>query len=392
MLREGDFLKELSENYQNFIYLVRAGLTGEKTDLSEEKINFSSVYELSVAHCITALVFAGIKNCSLALPREIEKKFSSAEKVSAISSGARNDDAKKILSQLEKNNIDCMLLKGILFQEMYPQKHMRYSADIDFLIKNEDYKKCCSIIKNMGYFHDSKNDKHDVFTKKPFVCIEVHSRLSSGEDFFNNAWVNAEKIEKNIFRLKKEYELAYFIYHMKEDLTRSAGIGVHSLCDLWLYLKNYEKELDKEVLKSYLTELGIYKFFLSVTELCKIWFDNAETDEFYNELSEIIISGNRGGNMINAASLKIDGGKPLLLGKAGFLAKKIFLPYRDLKRIYPALGKFPPALPFFWGMRITGIIFRPEHRGFSRASQMLRYTDKERINRIKGIFKELEID
>ena len=145
------------------------------------------------------------------------------------------------------------------------------------------------------------------------------------------------------------------------------------------------------LLEKYLRENKVYEFFTCIKDLSETWLDRENFGDFQLKLTDFIFEGDRAGNEVNAASVSLDEKKPLLGQKISLLLSKIFLPYRDLKKIYPALEKIPFMLPFFWIMRITGIIFRPEHRAFKRAENILSKTNKNSVEKTKEIFKHLGI-
>ena len=381
----------LSNNYRFVISAVKSTLNNKPIDEKFEKLNFEKIFNIALSHCIVPLVYKAITiSSNIDVPEEILKKFSNTNKMMIMSSVARNNSITEVCESFRKKNIEYILLKGAVIQNFYPEKFMRYSTDTDILVKEKDYEKTAPVLKELSYKFDSQNDKHYVFYKKPYVCIEIHKKLSRN-NFFDNAWENSEKFGEET-HLKKEFELTYLVCHMAENFSKTAAVGVHSIVDLYLYLQKFEKEIDEKHLRKNFEKVGILKFFESIKELSKIWFEDKESNEFFDELTNFIFEGKRSGNEINAASVKIDNKKPIAFAKISFLFSKIFLPYKDLKKIYPILEKIPFCLPVFWIMRITGIVFRPEHRGFKRASSILKNTNTQKIKKTKKLFDELELN
>ncbi|MBQ6625159.1 MAG: nucleotidyltransferase family protein [Clostridia bacterium] len=380
----------LSEEYKFIIDAVKSAITNTPIDKNYENVNYRKVCSIALSHCISSLLSRALKLSSISVDEDILKKISASDKIMLMSSLARKNARENITKIFKENDVDFVLLKGANLQNLYPEKYWRYSCDIDVLVKEKDYEKSYKIFKNAGYDFDSRNDKHYVFTKKPYICVEIHKKLCSENNFFENVWQNTIEKDGSLV-LKKEFELAYLVYHIAENFSKNAGIGIHSVTDIYLYIKNYKNEIDEKVLYDYLEKNGILKFYQSLKTLGEIWFENKESSEFYDRLTDFIISGNRNGNASNAASIRMNNNKPLFFEKILFMFSKIFLPYKDLKKIYPALEKVPFLLPVFWLIRIAGIVFRREHRSFQRANDIFKNTNKKSIENTKEIFKELDL-
>ena len=380
----------LSEEYKFIIDAVKSAITNTPIDKNYENVNYRKVCSIALSHCISSLLSRALKLSSISVDEDILKKISASDKIMLMSSLARKNARENFAKIFRENDVDFVLLKGANLQNLYPENHWRYSCDIDVLVKEKDYEKSYKIFKNAGYDFDSRNDKHYVFTKKPYICVEIHKKLCSENNFFENVWQNTIEKDGSLV-LKKEFELAYLVYHIAENFSKNAGIGIHSVTDIYLYIKNYKNEIDEKVLYDYLEKNGILKFYQSLKTLGEIWFENKESSEFYDRLTDFIISGNRNGNASNAASIRMNNNKPLFFEKILFMFSKIFLPYKDLKKIYPALEKVPFLLPVFWLIRIAGIVFRREHRSFQRANDIFKNTNKKSIENTKEIFKELDL-
>lgn len=379
----------MTNEYMFIISCIKSIINSEPFTFDlNQKIDYNKVYGICVRHCISSIVFGAVKNFSDSVPENFFKRLCAANKIMIMSSVARNDSINQIDECLKQNNVDFVLLKGAVLQNIYPEKYMRYSTDTDILVRESDFKKTFHLMKNLSYTFDSQNDKHYVFLKKPYVCVEVHKKLMSDNNFFSKAFEQTERKNGGLY-LKKEFEIVYLVCHMAENMKKTAGIGIHSITDIYLFLKAYGNELDRKLLEKYLRENGVYQFFTCITDLAETWFGTQCFDDFKLKLTDFIFEGERFGNEVNAASGNLNDKKPLLGQKISLLVSKIFLPYRDLKKIYPALGKAPFMLPFFWAMRITGIIFRPEHRAFKRAGNILSKTNKKSIEKTKDIFDHL---
>ncbi|MBQ7580060.1 MAG: nucleotidyltransferase family protein [Clostridia bacterium] len=384
-------MKTLSKESSFVIECIGSSLKNVPLDSGLfDGVDLEKVYRIALSHRVIGLVFGALKPHRDKIPSELFEKMSSHNKMMIMSSVARNNSMAEVSEALSKNGIRFLFLKGAVIQNLYPEKYMRYSTDTDVLVEEKDYEKTYPLLKELSYKFDSQNDKHYVFWKKPYVCVEIHKKLVSDNGFFDRVWDNVNE-ETGVLVMAKEFELTYLLYHMAQNLVKTGGVGIHSVTDVYLYLKTHERSLDKGLFEEYLRETGLTGFFESIKTLGEMWFDGKDCEEFYSTLTDYIISAGRSGDPSKVASGKIDSASPLIVGKTKFLLSKLFLPYNDLKKIYPALGKAPFMLPFFWGMRICGIVFRPEHHGFERAKLIMKKTDRKSVELSQEILQRLEL-
>lgn len=79
-----------------------------------------------------------------------------------------------IKSCFEKHDIEYILLKGSVLRDLYPDKWMRTSCDIDVLIKEEKLERAVSALEQETDFRYIKRLYHDVSLSTYNVHLELH--------------------------------------------------------------------------------------------------------------------------------------------------------------------------------------------------------------------------
>lgn len=129
-------------------------------------------------------------------------------------------EREQILTEMAKQGLAALPLKGILVANYYPNPGMRWMCDNDILygyvepdesggfkLKGNDLaeqefwqgqaqKKLREIMENLGYTTENLKGAHDVYHKKPFFNFEMHRRLVPEDSSFAEYYINPWKKSK----------------------------------------------------------------------------------------------------------------------------------------------------------------------------------------------------
>ena len=106
--------------------------------------------------------------------------------------------------------------------------------------------------------------------------------------------------------------------------------------------------MNRDYLKDELKKLGLYDFYLTISQLADHWFGNGEGNELLERLGEFICSSGIFGNRENVSAMVINEGG----GKVMTFIKSCFPNYKAMLSLYPWLEKCPILLPIAWIIRI----------------------------------------
>lgn len=303
-----------------------------------------------------------------------------------------------ITGLLKANNIKHVFLKGSILKNIYPQTYMRSMGDIDLLVKDSDKKLTHELFVRLDMKLKSKNYVHDVYETSSGLSIEVHSRLKKEKESFPSL-DNIDEIVKE-YTFNHELEVVYLLYHLRKHLLTS-GIGLRSVVDLGVYLLHYEDEIDFIRLDNLLVQSSLSKLFMNIMEFNEIYLDmlfnhfEKNREDINHELLEafteyIVLSGIHGiGVSFNRFTGIVSSPETKHFRRLSFLFKIVFMPYRDVKYIYPRLLKCRLFLPIAWMLRAFDLIFLNRKRRMYRLKELQK--SKIKIKAAKDMFHKLGI-
>lgn len=196
-----------------------------------------------------------------------------------------DEERGEIIREMKKAGLSCLPLKGILISGYYPEPGMRFMADNDILYgftslsesghicltgENADaiarntaraVEAMCGIMRGRGYdLTEVDGSVHDLFTKKPFFCFEMHRGLvkeySKFGFYYADPWRRALPDGDGCYRFSDEDEYIYNIVHAVKHIE-SCGTGVRFFTDIYVFLKKKGEKLDWDYISRELETLGL---------------------------------------------------------------------------------------------------------------------------------------
>ena len=361
-----------------FLKEIKAkGITKEEGALNESVINASymeKLYQMSKVHMLEALVGMTLQQSQISLPKEWTEKISKAVRKNILFDAER----KKIFSFMEQEGIWYMPLKGILLKDYYPAVGMRQMSDNDILFDDSFSAKIKEFMKFHGYEEVSVGQgNHDVYEKEPVYNFEMHRALyiasqdRNWEEYYRD--IKKRLIRNNAlsygYHFRDEDFYVYIVCHTYKHYV-GRGTGLRSLLDFYVYLTVKEQEMDLGYVKKECEVLGIAEFEEKSRRLCKKVFSVSDTydmETFMKGLSEeekdMLMYYSSSGVYGNTKKYVINRIKEK--GKVGFLISRIFMPFNDMKNVYPILGNIPVLLPIYWVVRIVKMVFVKKRRRYA---------------------------
>lgn len=301
-----------------------------------------------------------------------------------------NIEIEKILNILEENNIQALVVKGAIMKNIYPQNYMRGMCDIDILVNKNDFKKTSQIMKNMGFSKFYNYEKHLIFTKPPFIIVELHRKLvlnkHIGYEYFKNVWPLCVRYKsyKNIYQLDIENSYVFCILHLLMHF-KFTGIKIRDILDVYLYHEKYKDDLNYDKLEKIFNELDIKEFEENIKKISYKWFGTENISDF-SDVEKFILKGKNGNNRINYSIGESD-------GKINFIINLLFPELKIMQEKYPILEKAPILLPVMWVARISKDVCSKVVPLKTRLKtiKLIKEADTEEINKVKDIYKKLGI-
>ena len=323
------------------------GKTLDKTQYALTEDALIQMYKLAKSHDLAHLVGDALIKNGLIANEEIKAKFQQQILLAVCRYEQLQYELTRLKATLNDAEIPFIPLKGSVIRQYYPEPWMRTSCDIDVLVKEADVSRAMDMLLKCFDGKNVTRTHHDIsFMTSGSVHIEVHhsliegGRIGTAEKLLENIWDYAEPINSSFERLLRDDMFYYYhLAHMAKHLE-GGGCGVRPFLDLWL-LEHIEHDEEKRV--RLLEAGGLNTFAAVASQLAAHWFDGKEAEEPALELEKYLIDAGAYGSSENHAAVK----QVQKHSKASYILTRIWMPYRDLKLLYPRLERHPVLLPVY---------------------------------------------
>lgn len=375
--------------------LVNAQLSGRKPENIPENIDVNELIDIAKRNHMNYLILGALVKTDN-VPEKLLNNLRYWIQNSIFTTLAQVTELNKLVNAFEKAGIKNQPMKGSYLKFMYPSPEMREMSDIDILVDDTKMSEAGKIMNELGYTLVQSIKHHDIYSKKPFLLVEVHRAMydktvdGNQYDYFKNfEKAVLEEGKKYTYNFGKEDFYVYMLAHMAKHFY-VMGCGIRNLVDVYIFLEKYGKELDRVYLKKELKRCGIYDFTMNVEKLTGIWLKGEKSDPFYDDLFQYMVDCGIYGKDENGiwhkfAEEKLEG-KKVTRGK--LKRWYYFPPLFYMAEYYPWLEKFPFLLPFAWLIRAFRGIFLK--KGVQKR-EMLNVIDGEKAQTYQNIYRHMKL-
>ena len=396
-----------TKTQQELIDILRFEIRGiplpEGFSVSDE----DALISIARIHDLTHLVYDALTKNGL----PCKSSFAMQQYYAAIWRAEQMAHELESLSKLfEEEGTDFMPLKGAVMRPLYPEPWMRTSADIDILFRENDMQRAVELaVEKLGYSKDTDDisSHHDlVIAPNNNVHVEMHHVLFAdfhlGEKIrsvMDEVWDNGP-MEGSVHRFVMSDAMFYFYHvaHMAKHMVQSGGCPIRGIVDLWI-LNGLADRKDKKH-RELLERGGLTTFADRMSDLGDLWLGEPAAaaqpssdakpsrtpDALLNDLEQYIFSDGLYGSQKRRISNGLEKS-----GTAGYLIKRLILPYDTIKYAYPVLQKHKWLTPFYEVVRWTRVFKKNYRIRLMLQTDALLHTneqDKEQsqyINEILGL-------
>ena len=385
----------MKELYRIFFLTLRAGLEGRELDTDvAEKVDadiLRKLYSLAKHHDMAHIVAKPLTALKCQGCEEIMARLSKEELLAVFRHEQLRYELEVIKEALGNSNIDFVALKGSVIRDLYREPYFRTSCDIDILVHEEELDRAIASLVEKGYIVKGEKSYHDIsLFSESGVHLELHFNICEKQENLDKlllrAWEFAERAdESREHRFTKEFFVFHLVAHAAYHFT-AGGCGVKPLMDI--YVLDEKLDYNKDTVREYCAECGIADFFDALCRLSQVWFGDEESDALLENMEDYILKAGVYGNTENKVAVAQKRGKG---GKLGFLWRRIFIPYDDLKYYYPVLQKHKWLLPIMEIRRWFRLVFCG---GFKKSLKELKTgasMSDQRSASIENLMKELKL-
>lgn len=367
------------------IYLCRCVIDGTTPDV-DNNINYSVLYRYSLAQKLDGFVYMALEPLGV-MPKLDEECYMYSDFRALQIETEQEEYCREFTSILRKKGIDHLVVKGRNIAELYPYSHLRRSSDVDILLLDKNkLGEAGAIMRSLGFETESENENnpHDVYCMNNRIFFELHRSLFPEDTPWHKPALKInERIipihgQEHSYLMTPEDLYVFMIAHTAKHVKFS-GIGIRMILDIYVYWKKYKNKVNYDLINNTLKEFNLITFEHNLKALAKRWFENDTTEnDITDELERFVLSGGWNGNIyIHSAqqiATDIGGTKNHHFARIKQYLNIIFLPYYDMRRIYPSLRKKAILLPFCWIHRICKTILH-KHTNISSVLNSVKDTN-----------------
>ena len=371
----------MNTEYNDMIYLVACAVNSQVPDKDRvSAMDLDSLYKVCKRHTLRATVFTALKSAGTE-----HSDFFQAYNKAVRKNILFDSEREAITSEMEKQGIWYLPLKGAILKELYPQIGMREMSDNDILYDSSRQNDLKNIMLSRGYTAESVGDSYtDVYKKPPVLNMEMHRALflfGHDEKLF--------RYYEDMSRLMKRDDDKQYGYHFSDEdfyvyMTAheyrhhiGGGTGIRSLVDCYVFMKAKEGTIDKSYIAEQFRQLGIEDYAQKRLSLAMKLFSSADTlsltESEEKELEKYLLFGTYGTiNNVGESSIKRYVEKSGSRSKTGFIMSRLFPSMEFMKHHYPFFYKTKVLLPvgYVWrwikGLSVNRDKFRAEMKALKK--------------------------
>ena len=339
-----------------FFALLRGYATGTGRVTEEQKNtareNLAPLYSLAVRHDLAHLLGHALFEEGVTDDSEATRAFEKQQMLAIFRYEGFAFEIGQVEAALEAAEIPFVILKGSVLRGLYPEPWMRTSCDVDVLVRPEDHAAAeACLTERLGYRREGEGDHDVTLVSEGGVHVELHfalveeRRAGGAFELLCRVWDYAAPREGFRFNcaLADEFFYFYHVAHMAKHFA-GGGCGVRSFLDLWFLEQMNHDETARDAL---LAEGGLLSFAAEARRLCRLWFSGEETADAPDDVARFVLFGGVYGSKDNYVAIQ----QKKRGGRVGYILARMFLPYREMRYLYPILQKCPVLLPVFWVWR-----------------------------------------
>ncbi len=263
----------MDSNIKAFFFLLRAGLWVKDVHLlSEDKIDYSYIFQLAEEQAVVGIVAAGIEHFKgIKVPRDIALTFAGATLQLEQRNTAMNCFIADLVSKMSTVGIYTILLKGQGIAQCYERPLWRACGDVDFYLSQDNYNKAKEYLTQKASHVDIEREDtlHLGMTIDSWV-VELHGLLRcglskridqgldkvQGDIIYNGSvrlWINDGT---QVSLPRADEDTIYVFTHILEHFYKG-GIGLRQICDWCRLLYTYKGSLNYGLLESRIRKMGL---------------------------------------------------------------------------------------------------------------------------------------
>lgn len=301
-----------------FLELVKAGIWGQRTEVSVEAKEWAVLMQMSERQSLLAVVFDGIQTLPMHLlpPMDILMDWLGQVEHIVTQNDTINKDVARLVRFMDHNCVASRLMKGQGCASYYPHPEHRQCGDIDLFVGNEYYQQAKESLAKMGVKikRETAKDAQFTFGDSPVEMhrMEDHFYSTRLDSVFQQIcrmeeWVNPRVVKiggEDVALFNVTFNVFYIFVHLYHHFLQ-VGVGLRQVCDWMMVMHKDESDVDWQKLEGWLRgikALRAWNTFYGLTveylgqhlQNSPEWMNRWSKDDVEFILDDIICQGNFG--------------------------------------------------------------------------------------------------
>ena len=251
--------------------LLQSALWGKPFDVDNDCC-IEDVFLLAEEQTVIGLVFEEIAKLNIKINQQKLFEYIGLLQTIRQQNQVVNNVLVEFVRAIEKTDVDYLVVKGQTIGSLYPDPYLRMSGDIDYLI-NSDYGFAKAKIEAAQEVElPSKLLEREIAYNWRDVVFELHTSLIAfsckrHQQYWDRLvlenWQNRSVVEVDgvkVYTLPSTLNAVYLFLHLFTHFSK-VGISLRQFCDWAVFLRHYEKEIDRCKVQKILQELGLEKAY-----------------------------------------------------------------------------------------------------------------------------------
>ncbi len=362
--------------------LLRSVLSQSSSPYSPTFEEFRDAYHIAKHHDLAHFVYYALeKSGCLPSPQSEEQtaflKKAAKHVLAAQYRYAKQEAEVAHLSQvLSDAQIVHMPMKGAVVCDLYPEPWMRTRCDIDMLVPNTDFERAVELLVCEGYAVDGDRNYHDISLFCDGVHLELHHNIMEHhkdmDALLDQVWKHTvadglrHRETPSFFRF---HHIAHMAHHFM-----GGGCGIRTVLDLWLLRR--APDHDEAAVRALCESARLLTFYESMSRLADVWFGDGTHDDETLAWEQFILNGGTYGTQEQRQS-----SFGARYGRWGMACRILFMPYRDIKNVYPSLDGKPYLTPLY---QVYHIVRRIGQGQFKNGIERVRAAGSQSARNVAG--------
>ncbi|MBQ2689007.1 MAG: nucleotidyltransferase family protein, partial [Solobacterium sp.] len=358
---------------ERFLDAYRCAVNGRSTAWEETDASvWRQLFTIAGKHAVLPMIYEAVREDPAFLNLKETYRNRMQDRATNITLSQAQFSARflHLYQYLNRTDLYHIVMKGIIFRNLYPHTEQRVSTDEDLLIPEELYAQYHKALVEYGLTPvTADTELSEVSYESDGLYIVLHKKPFPPEAgaygdlnrFFTGveSRKTAEKIYGvSVYTMGPTDHLLYLITHVYKHFL-NAGTGIRQVSDIVLYsIKNLDW-IDWELILDQCREIGILEFTGSLYrigekyicdhfpgKLTELWkTEQCDETELLADILEGGLYGTSSEDRLHSSNITLRTMEAAKAGRSGSLAGTLFPPYSYMKQKYAYVEKLPGLLP-----------------------------------------------